>query len=342
MSSKPVENSPVENPPVENPPVENPPVENPPVENPPVENTSTGTAARPQARPKRSSAADDVVQEVTISLPLVPDRIQSLERPSVLRTQRVQPVHARETRAVVDGDTVALSAEAQAALAQDRGDTTGSARTSDAEDERGATIYTERGRSAAARGPEGTESGDDEQPATPLAAPAELTEREQAAVEELQARDQEVRRREQAHAARGGSFASTPQYKYETGPDGRRYAVDGSVSIDVAEVDGDVKATLRKMETVVGAASAAANPSPQDRAVARAARAVALEARAQLTAQALEYEDTLGDDAPDTTGARPVEESQDYAAATAPIRSRVNPPLRDKLDAYRATGPPSD
>jgi hypothetical protein len=118
--------------------------------------------------------------------------------------------------------------------------------------------------------------------------------------------------------------------------------VDGSVSIDAAEVEGDVKATLRKMETVIGAASGAVNPSPQDRAVARAARVLALEARAQLTAQAIGEEGPHVDGVPNTTGARLVEETQDYAAATGPIRPRVNPPLRDRLDAYQATGPPSE
>ena len=113
------------------------------------------------------------------------------------------------------------------------------------------------------------------------------------------------------------------------------------MSIDAAEVEGDVKATLRKMETVIGAASAAANPSPQDRAVARAARAVALEARAELTAQAVDPDASRVDGSTDNTGPGPVEESLEYAAATSPIRPRVNPPLRDRLDAYEATGPPS-
>ncbi len=245
---------------------------------------------------------DDVVQDVAITLPLVPQRIESLDGLSALGTQRAQPVDAPETRAAARGDTVVLSAEAVRAQ----------------------------------------EQGGDEHPATPLAGPAELTERERATVEELQARDEDVRRREQAHAARGRPFASTPQYTYETGPDGRRYAVDGSVSIDAAEVEGDVKATLRKMETVIGAASGAVNPSPQDRAVARAARVLALEARAQLTAQAIGEEGPHVDGVPNTTGARLVEETQDYAAATGPIRPRVNPPLRDRLDAYQATGPPSE
>jgi hypothetical protein len=41
---------------------------------------------------------------------------------------------------------------------------------------------------------------------------------------------------EQAHAFLGGQYASSPEYEYERGPIGRRYAVSGEVSIDISKV----------------------------------------------------------------------------------------------------------
>ncbi len=109
-----------------------------------------------------------------------------------------------------------------------------------------------------------------------------ISPEEAVVIARLQARDREVRAHENAHAAAGGSFAGRPQLEFQTGPDGRQYAVAGSVSIDVSPVNGDPAATLRKAETVKRAALAPAQPSSQDRSVASAADALAREARAQL------------------------------------------------------------
>lgn len=115
-----------------------------------------------------------------------------------------------------------------------------------------------------------------------------LTEEEQEVVEELRARDAEVRRHEQAHAAAGGQYAGSPTYSYQTGPDGRRYAVGGSVSIDTAPVKGDPEATIRKAQQIKAAANAPAEPSSQDRRVAAQAEALAQQAQAEIAAEARE------------------------------------------------------
>jgi|GEM_PF-4366859 len=63
----------------------------------------------------------------------------------------------------------------------------------------------------------------------------ELTEQEQREVQELKTRDREVRQHEQAHmAAAGGHARGGPSYEYTTGPDNRRYAIGGEVSIDTS------------------------------------------------------------------------------------------------------------
>ena len=105
---------------------------------------------------------------------------------------------------------------------------------------------------------------------------------EQLEITKLVSRDQEVRAHEQAHAAVGGRYAGAPSYTYERGPDGKRYAVGGEVSIDTGPVSGDPEATLRKMEVVLRAALAPAEPSAQDRQIAAQAQALMSEARVEL------------------------------------------------------------
>ncbi len=118
---------------------------------------------------------------------------------------------------------------------------------------------------------------------------ADLTEDEQLLVEELQQRDREVRQHEQAHmAAAGGHARGGASYEYTTGPDGKRYAAGGEVSIDTSKVSGDPAATIRKAQLVYRAALAPAEPSGQDRSVASQAKQMEMEARQELTQQQLE------------------------------------------------------
>ncbi|MEL7113186.1 MAG: putative metalloprotease CJM1_0395 family protein [Pseudomonadota bacterium] len=119
-------------------------------------------------------------------------------------------------------------------------------------------------------------------------APGELSEEEQAQVDELKARDREVRAHEQAHAAVGGQYAGAPSYTFQTGPDNQRYAVGGEVAIDVSPVEGDPEATIDKMSVVIAAALAPAEPSPQDRKVAALAQSQLAQAMAELMSQRAE------------------------------------------------------
>ncbi|RDV24852.1 hypothetical protein DXV75_12315 [Alteromonas aestuariivivens] len=106
-------------------------------------------------------------------------------------------------------------------------------------------------------------------------------QQEQRKIEQLKARDAEVRQHEQAHANTGGQYAGTPRYDYEMGPDGKRYAVGGEVSIDVSEAPTPEQ-TIRKMQQVRDAALAPAEPSVQDLKVASEAMQKANQARAEL------------------------------------------------------------
>ncbi|MEQ1439758.1 putative metalloprotease CJM1_0395 family protein [Fontimonas sp. SYSU GA230001] len=114
---------------------------------------------------------------------------------------------------------------------------------------------------------------------------------EDARLRELQRRDQQVRRHELAHRTVGSPYTSPARFDYQTGPDGRRYAVGGEVRIDAAPVAGDLEATVAKMRIVIAAALAPVDPSTQDRAVAaRAGRELqqaTIELRREQVDQAL-------------------------------------------------------
>ena len=112
-----------------------------------------------------------------------------------------------------------------------------------------------------------------------------LSDEERAQAESLKKRDREVRAHERAHASAGGQYAGSPSYSYETGPDGRQYAVEGEVPIDSGAIPGDPNATIDKMTIVIKAALAPAEPSGQDRKVAAQAQAELAKARAELASQ---------------------------------------------------------
>jgi hypothetical protein len=125
---------------------------------------------------------------------------------------------------------------------------------------------------------------------------AELSPEERAQVGELEERDREVRAHEEAHRQAGGQYVrGGPSFKYEVGPDGRRYAVDGEVQIDTTPVRGDPEATIQKMKQVRQAALAPADPSAQDRRVAAQAMAAERQARAELMRQHSEERRAGGD-----------------------------------------------
>lgn len=167
----------------------------------------------------------------------------------------------------------------------------------------------ERARALTGTNPQGSESltrSDrvDLSSAARSATGEDLTEEQQKQVDELKKRDAEVRRHEEAHQRVGGQYASAPSYEFQQGPDGKNYAVGGSVQIDTAPVEGDPDATIAKMEIVKRAALAPAEPSGQDRAVAAQADATAQAARQEKVEMEREATEAAarGEPSPDATG----------------------------------------
>lgn len=142
-------------------------------------------------------------------------------------------------------------------------------------------------------GPAGAASVDDEDqpglalggadaPAGDRTDPEALSEEEEQQVAELRSRDAEVRAHEFAHAAAGGGLTGAIRFSYQTGPDGKRYAIGGSVSIDTSP-GSTPEETISKAQRIRAAAMAPADPSGQDRAVAAQAGAMESRARAHLS-----------------------------------------------------------
>lgn len=98
-----------------------------------------------------------------------------------------------------------------------------------------------------------------------------LTEAEEQQVADLKQRDREVRQHEQAHSVVLGSYAAgVPVYYYQMGPDGRAYAVGGSVKVDMSGT-GSASRDAAKAMKIRAAAAASGDMSSADMSVAMSA-----------------------------------------------------------------------
>jgi hypothetical protein len=114
-----------------------------------------------------------------------------------------------------------------------------------------------------------------------------LTDEDRARVIELAQRDVHVRAHEAAHQAAGGALAGGASFTYETGPDGRQYAVAGEVPIRI-ESGRTPDETIQNAQQARAAALAPSDPSPADLSIASAAAQLEAQARAQLARRASE------------------------------------------------------
>jgi hypothetical protein len=106
-----------------------------------------------------------------------------------------------------------------------------------------------------------------------------LSLNEKLEVRKLEQMDRSVREHERAHlrAARDMAIGDA-SFRYETGPDGNKYAVGGEVDIDITAVGGDTQATIEKAFKARTTAMAPSDPSPRD--IQAAAKAMAMESKA--------------------------------------------------------------
>lgn len=131
-------------------------------------------------------------------------------------------------------------------------------------------------------GPSARLRSDTENPGGPGGAvsanPDDMSESDRELLQRLKQRDAMVRRHENSHMmAAGGQAAGMPTYTYQTGPDGRNYAIGGSVDISIMTT-GDHEADARRAGKAARAAMAAGEPSAAD--METAAKASSMQGRA--------------------------------------------------------------
>lgn len=178
------------------------------------------------------------------------------------------------------------------------------------------------------------DNADDESAGKDDARDRQQQQADQREIESLKQRDQEVRAHEQAHATTGGQYAGSPQYEFQRGPDGQRYAVEGQVSIDIS-AESTPEQTIRKMQQVRAAALAPAEPSPQDLQVAAEASRLAFEARAEA---AKERNDEVSSDSDAAMEPPSLEDIVDVAPADIPTRKLDELAVDNDIDPRSAGG----
>lgn len=143
---------------------------------------------------------------------------------------------------------------------------------------------TANGASAAAGTNTGTNSSTNSGTNSDANGKESLSAAEERVLAQLQRRDDEVRAHEMAHlSASGGLAIGGASFSYQSGPDGKRYAVGGEVNIDTS-AGRTPEETLQKAEQIRSAALAPAEPSAQDRKVAAEAGRMAAQARLDIAA----------------------------------------------------------
>ncbi|MCW8888241.1 MAG: putative metalloprotease CJM1_0395 family protein [Gammaproteobacteria bacterium] len=135
---------------------------------------------------------------------------------------------------------------------------------------------------------ESASSDKEERTDKPQSPTTTLSPQEQRHVSTLQEIDRRVRAHEQAHLnAAQGLAISRANFAYEVGPDKKRYAIAGEVTIDTSK-ESEPEKTINKGYQIIRTALAPADPSPQDRSVANNAQMMIQEAQAELIRESYE------------------------------------------------------
>jgi hypothetical protein len=173
----------------------------------------------------------------------------------------------------------------------------------------------------------------------PSSAPGKLTPEEQEKIQKLQSRDAEVRTHEAAHMAGAGAHArGGPSYSYQTGPDGKRYAVGGHVSIDTSPANSP-EATIAKAAQIRAAALAPADPSSADRSVAAIAVKMESKARAELAKESQTERSETGRPETERSEAEQPETEQSESAEQSTVSPAAAPVAYDTVSHNAAATP---
>ena len=121
-------------------------------------------------------------------------------------------------------------------------------------------------------------AADGSQTATAEGVGGKQTPQVQQEIVRLRATEEKVKAHEAAHKTVGGAATGPVSYTYTRGPDGKQYISGGEVPISISAGSTPTE-TISRMDQVIRAALAPADPSPQDRAVASQAANLQQKAR---------------------------------------------------------------
>lgn len=105
----------------------------------------------------------------------------------------------------------------------------------------------------------------------------------QQVISQLKSTEEKVKAHEAAHKSSGAATGPI-SYTYTRGPDGKNYITGGEVPINLSS-GSTPEETISRMQQVIQAALAPADPSPQDRAVASQAANIKLQAQQEKAQQ---------------------------------------------------------
>jgi hypothetical protein len=103
-------------------------------------------------------------------------------------------------------------------------------------------------------------------------------------ISQLKSTEEKVKAHEAAHKSAGGAATGPISYTYTRGPDGKNYITGGEVPITISS-GSTPQETISRMQQVIQAALAPADPSPQDRAVAAQASNIKMQAQQEKAQQ---------------------------------------------------------
>ncbi len=190
---------------------------------------------------------------------------------------------------------------------------------------------------AAAADSKGSPSGSGEKnvTGTPLATAGgsdqEQDAQVQAEIARLKSIEAKVKAHEAAHKSAGGTMTGPVSYTYTRGPDGRSYVTGGEVPIEVSP-GKTPQETISRMQQVIRAALAPADPSPQDRAVAAQASTQQQQARQEATAAAATGTGEPSTGVPSSSEVSPANTS----SAAPPAKTGTSPKDPAAAEAFRS------
>ena len=157
----------------------------------------------------------------------------------------------------------------------------------------------------------------------------------QQVISQLKSIEEKVKAHEAAHKSSGAATGPI-SYTYTRGPDGKNYITGGEVPINLSS-GSTPEETIGRMQQVIQAALAPADPSPQDRAVASQASNIKLQAQQEKAQQVNQQigDQKANEQRTEAAGATPTSASEETTADTKPTNDNSQPdPGNDQKVAF--------